>query len=252
MNTLFQKRQSRSAKSRAAILTECALLLLGFVCVGWFVYEFVERSVAQKYEAWALDAEVRGESPSWTGFVKDLFRSDDEKRSREQERQAEDARRQDRPAMKPGSLVGRIEIPRIKVSATVREGSDDKTLKRAAGHIPNTSLPGEDGNVGIAAHRDSFFRNLRNIKEGDEIRMVTTWGTYRYEVHSLKIVTPNDVHVLNPGPEPLMTLVTCYPFNYVGSAPKRFIVQAREIGTESEPVPASAERRVKKMTVRKS
>jgi sortase A len=116
----------------------------------------------------------------------------------------------------------------------VREGSDDKTLKRAAGHVPYTALPGEHGNVGIAAHRDSFFKNLKKIREGDVIKMKTSWGMYEYEVESLSIVMPKNVEVLDPTPAPTMTLVTCYPFNYVGSAPKRFIVRARQVNPPVE------------------
>ena len=138
--------------------------------------------------------------------------------------------------MATGSTVGRIEIPRIDVSTIVREGTDTRILKRSAGLIPYTALPGEHGNVGIAAHRDSFFRNLKNIREGDVIRMTTTWGDYEYVVESTKIVQPANVEVLDPTTTPALTLVTCYPFNYVGSAPKRFIVRARQI----DPAPATA------------
>jgi sortase A len=115
----------------------------------------------------------------------------------------------------------------------VRSGVDSKTLKRAIGHVPYTALPGEPGNVGIAAHRDTFFRNLKGVKVGDVIRMVTPGGTYDYEVDSLKIVWPKNVEVLDSTPQPALTLVTCYPFNYVGSAPKRFIVRAKQIAPET-------------------
>jgi sortase A len=129
-------------------------------------------------------------------------------------------------------LIGRIEIPRIKVSAVVKEGDDTKTLSRAVGHVPYTPLPGENGNVGVAAHRDTYFRGLRNVKHGDVIRLTTEDGVYLYEVDSLKIVWPRNVEVLDPTPDKRITLVTCYPFNYVGSAPKRFIVQAKQVGFE--------------------
>jgi len=130
-------------------------------------------------------------------------------------------------------MIGRIEIPRVKVSAVVKEGVDTQVLSRAVGHVPHTALPGEKGNVGVAAHRDTFFRGLRNVREGDVIKVTTLNGVYEYQVDSLKIVWPKNVEVLDPTPDERLTLVTCYPFNYVGSAPKRFIVQAKQIGFEA-------------------
>jgi sortase A len=108
----------------------------------------------------------------------------------------------------------------------VREGADERTLSRAVGHIPGTALPGNVGNVGLAGHRDTFFRALRNIRADDTIELETTAGTYRYIVKSTRIVTPRDVSVLEASGGETLTLVTCYPFYYVGSAPKRFIVHA--------------------------
>jgi sortase A len=128
----------------------------------------------------------------------------------------------------PGSAIGRIEIPRLGVSVMIRAGADAKTLRRAVGHIPGTALPGESGNVGLAGHRDTFFRRLRNIKADDEVRIVTPQGTYVFHVEDTKVVRPGDTWVLNATPEPTLTLVTCYPFTFVGSAPQRFIVRARE------------------------
>ncbi|MEP6537900.1 MAG: class D sortase, partial [Bryobacteraceae bacterium] len=132
----------------------------------------------------------------------------------------------------PG-LVGRVEIPRLDISAIVREGVDTATLSKAVGHVPSTPRPGSGGNVAIAAHRDTYFRNVRYIRNGDKIRMVTPKGTYDYVVDSLKIVNPTEVDVLAPTAEPALTMVTCYPFNYIGAAPKRFIVRARQVDTES-------------------
>ena len=114
----------------------------------------------------------------------------------------------------------------------VKEGADTKTLSRAVGHVPYTALPGEKGNVGVAAHRDTYFRGLRNVRHGDVIHVTTEQGVYMYEVDKLKIVWPKNVEVLDPTPEKRITLVTCYPFNYVGSAPKRFIVQGKQVGFE--------------------
>jgi sortase A len=129
-----------------------------------------------------------------------------------------------RPA--PGSAIGRLEIPRLQVSAIVRAGSDARTLRLAVGHIGGTALPGERGNVGLAAHRDTFFRRLGEIRPDDQIRLVTAEGTFVYHVDGTRIVEPTDTWVLNPTDEPALTLVTCYPFRYIGSAPQRFIVRA--------------------------
>ena len=125
-----------------------------------------------------------------------------------------------------GSIIGRLEIPRLSVSVIVRAGSDARTLQLAVGHISGTALPGEDGNVGLAGHRDTFFRRLRDIRPDDEIRIVGTTGAFTYRVERTDIVQPNDVWVLDPTANPVLTLVTCYPFTYVGSAPQRFVVRA--------------------------
>lgn len=124
-------------------------------------------------------------------------------------------------------LIGRLEIPRLDVSVIVMEGDDDSTLARAVGHLPDTALPWEWGNAVIAGHRDTFFRPLRNVREGDEIRMTTARGTFDYRVIRTAIVEPGDLSVLAPTPIRSLTLVTCYPFYYVGSAPQRFIIHAR-------------------------
>lgn len=131
------------------------------------------------------------------------------------------------PRIKEGSIVGRLAVPRLHVRAMVREGDSDQTLHMALGHIPGTALPGQAGNVGIAGHRDSLFRGLRNVAANDEITFETPDANYVYRVESRQIVKPEDVGVLKPGPAPELTLVTCYPFEYVGSAPDRFIVKAR-------------------------
>ena len=121
-------------------------------------------------------------------------------------------------------------MARLGVSVIVMEGTDARTLRRAAGHINGTALPGQDGNVGIAAHRDTFFRPLRDIRKDDVITITTSRGDYRYRVVSTQIVGPDDVSVLNSDGSDVLTLVTCYPFNFIGAAPSRFIVRAEQIG----------------------
>ena len=119
-----------------------------------------------------------------------------------------------------------LEIPRIDLEVPVFEGTDDLTLNRGAGRIAGTSRPGEAGNIGIAAHRDSFFRGLKKIQPGDAIRLRTRSGAEMYNVDHIEVVRPDDVRVLEPRPQPSLTLVTCYPFYYFGSAPQRYIVSA--------------------------
>jgi sortase A len=131
------------------------------------------------------------------------------------------------PPPKPGSWVARLEAPSVQMQATVLEGSDDATLNKGAGHIEDTPFPGQPGNVGIAGHRDTIFRPLRNIQVGDPLNLTTRDRIYRFRITSTSIVGPKDVQVLDPTREPTLTLVTCYPFEYIGHAPRRFIVQAR-------------------------
>lgn len=128
-----------------------------------------------------------------------------------------------------GSLIGRIEIPRLGVSAMVIEGSSTTTLRRAVGHITGTALPGQPGNVGLSGHRDTYFRPLRNIQQNDIITLTTLLGEYRYRVVSIKVVGPYDGALLRSGGNEILTLVTCYPFYFVGPAPNRFIVQAERV-----------------------
>jgi len=111
----------------------------------------------------------------------------------------------------------------------ISEGTDGRTLRRAVGHIPGTPLPGQQGNVVIAGHRDTFFRALDNIHNDDEITLTTLDGTYRYLVDSALVVAPEDTQVLDDSSDTILTLVTCYPFYFVGPAPKRFIVRAHKI-----------------------
>lgn len=137
------------------------------------------------------------------------------------------------PAVASKGLIGRIEIPRLGLSVIVMEGVDKITLRRAVGHIPSTALPGRPGNVGLAGHRDTYFRPLRNIQQGDLVTLTTLAGEYRYRVVSTQVVPPHEVSVLDPDGNEILTLVTCYPFYFVGSAPSRFIVRAERVVTQA-------------------
>ena len=131
--------------------------------------------------------------------------------------------------------MGRLTIPRLHLRTMVREGTGESVLSLAAGHIPSTAWPGEQGNVAVAAHRDTLFRGLKNIRQNDLILFETPGGSYRYRVESTRVVKPDDVSVLRAGKYAELTLVTCYPFYYVGNAPERFVVKAREVTGEDGP-----------------
>jgi sortase A len=140
-----------------------------------------------------------------------------------------------RPAQEPravaeGDVIGEMRIPRLALQAIVVQGESSRVLRRAVGHLSETALPGEAGNVTLAGHRDSFFRPLRSIQLGDAITIKTPDGEFQYQVESTQVVSPSDVQVLQQSSEKTLTLITCFPFYYVGPAPKRFIVRARQIG----------------------
>lgn len=140
-----------------------------------------------------------------------------------------------------GEPVGRLLVPRLDLDVVVAHGSDARTLRRAAGHLPGSPLPVAGGNVAVAGHRDRHFRPLKDIEVGDEIEMVTPDGSFRYQVEWMRVLDPDDVWVLHPTTEPALTLVTCYPFYYVGSAPDRFVVRARRVAAEYAPQVAAAQ-----------
>ena len=119
-----------------------------------------------------------------------------------------------------------LRIPRLRLEVAVLEGTGEFVLNRAVGHIPGTALPGADGNSGIAGHRDGFFRGLKDIAIGDVVEIETLNGKGEYRIERTWIVSPEDVSVLEPTPTRSLTLVTCYPFYFIGSAPQRFIVRA--------------------------
>lgn len=127
------------------------------------------------------------------------------------------------------SLLGMIEVPRLQLSAVVAAGEDAETLDRAVGWLTDTARPGSGGNAAFAAHRDTLFRPLEDIRIGDIVRVTIPPHTYEYRVKSLDVVAPTDVSVLNDRGRDELTLITCYPFRYIGPAPNRFIVKAERL-----------------------
>jgi len=190
-------------------LNACAVLLLGYCA-----FALVDSWIFQRRESGDLDRLLRDQRVS----------------SESTPQTGSSAAPAGVAAAAPDGLIGRIEIPRLLISAVVFEGVDNTTLRRAVGHIPGTALPGQPGNVGLAGHRDTFFRLLKDVKINDEVRMSTLRGDFKYEVESLRVVEPDNVGVLASTGENVLTLVTCYPFYYVGPAPQRWIVRARQVG----------------------
>jgi sortase A len=243
---VWSERRQAPKRGRAGLRAlEWLFLLVGLAALDCYVWVNTSAVLYQAYEDWAFDQQLRGLTPTVGGFVSDeahwMFGGRDKVETAEapQPGPAGSTPPVETPSAPPApeSVIGRLEIPRLKLAVMVREGADESTLRRAVGHIPGTALPGVIGNVGLAGHRDTFFRALRNIRADDTIELQTTSGTYRYLVNSTRIVTPRDVSVLKASGGETLTLVTCYPFYYVGSAPKRFIVHATQVAATPQPRP---------------
>ncbi|MGO4879670.1 MAG: class D sortase [Bryobacteraceae bacterium] len=195
--------------------TQRALFAGGILLLGYCGFALVNAWIFQRRASQDLDRQLRAQ------------RAESQNRPPSQSARSPEAGAAAAP--RADSLIGRIEIPRLLLSVVVAEGIGRTTLRRAVGHIPGTALPGEAGNVGLAGHRDTFFRPLKDLKIKDEIRFSTLKGDFEYEVESLRVVAPDNVGVLAPSGENVLTMVTCYPFYYVGPAPKRWIVRARQV-----------------------
>lgn len=187
-----------------------ALALSGVACLAWSSYTILAAWSHQRTERAALERARGQESPT-------LARAE-----------TPSAAAAPRP-LSTGETIGSLEVPRLRFSAIVAEGDDDGTLKIAVGHLPDTPLPWNDGNSALAGHRDGLFRPLEKIRVGDELTFSTPRGDLRYRVSETKIVDPDDLSVLDSGGGPMLTLITCYPFHYIGPAPRRFIVHAEAI-----------------------
>ena len=198
--------------------TQGLMCAAGFALLAWCAYVVLDARIFQQAEDRRLDGLLRVSGETSPGATQNPSPT---------------ARPAWLPAAPTAGLIGRLDIPRLGLSVIVIEGVRAATLRRAVGHIPGTALPGEQGNVGISGHRDTFFRPLRNIRRDDVVTLTTLLGEFRYRVVSTSIVRPDNVAVLNPAENQILTLVTCYPFYFVGPAPSRFIVRAERVGDTS-------------------
>lgn len=217
----------------AARWIERLLLLIGLICLGTVAYAYFDARLTDIEENRRLEEAIAARKTQPVSQTSPASETDALSSFQAAEASAP-------PKLEEGALVGRLEIPRVGVSSIVLEGVGSRTLRRGIGHIPGTALPFQNGNVGLAGHRDSFFRALKDIGKNDIVTFTTPEGTFRYQVEWTRIVLPKDTEVLeNPGP-PALTLVTCYPFYYVGSAPKRFIVRAVRVDAASSAAESSS------------
>jgi sortase A len=196
-------------------------LAVGILALSYVGYALLDAKLYQAYQTWRLERALKSLKPA-IGSV-------EQHHSSPRPAMADAERASVENAVPEGSSLGQIEIRSIGLTAMIAEGDNGKTLRRAVGHITGSALPGQQGNVVIAGHRDTFFRPLRNIHMDDEITLTTFSGTYRYRVDSIQVVEPEDTEVLDHSDDAILTLVTCYPFYYVGPAPKRFVVRAHRI-----------------------
>jgi len=202
---------------------------IGILLLGYCGFVLVDARLYETYQSRRFQQALKSLTPS-DGGAENLYSS-----SLPAAEAESNPTRTESPGIagREGSALGRIEISAIGLETMIMEGTDAKTLRRAVGHISGTPLPGQQGNVAIAGHRDTFFRALRNIREDDEITLTTVAGSYRYRVNSIKVVESDDTAVLDNSDDAILTLVTCYPFYFVGPAPKRFVVRAHGISAEA-------------------
>jgi LPXTG-site transpeptidase (sortase) family protein len=209
--------------------TEQLCFAFGYACMGLCAVMLAQAWFFQAYQSWAFEQQSQGEPVSIKEFVAQTVSLSEPDDSHFIARLALDKARAQTLGFHPPdgrSVVGRIEIPRVGLATMILVGVSQRTLALAVGHIPGTALPGKTGNVGLAGHRDTFFRSLAGIHLDDAIVLTTLEGSYKYHVKSCEVVGPHDTGVLADSNTPILTLVTCYPFHYVGPAPKRFIVHA--------------------------
>jgi len=205
-----------------------ALIAFGIACLLFYAFFTIQTAMYQRRAKADVDRMIASQSAAAAPAATAAPVPDSPESPTMAERPA--APVPNHPALARGSVIGRVDVPRLKMSAAIAEGDDDSTLGKAVGHLPDTPLPWQgSGNSAFAAHRDGLFRPLRNIRLNDEVKVVTPHGEFLYRVKKTQVVNPDDVWVLAPTQAATVTLITCYPFSFVGHAPQRFIVQAERV-----------------------
>jgi sortase A len=207
---MMQATESDEFATRSRVFlrwTQALLFIAGALAIGYVALMLLDARLSQQAANSDLDAQIAAVDAG------------------HEDQQATPIRTQ----VKEGDVLGRIEIPRLGLMVAILEGTTSRTLRRGVGHITGTALPGDAGNIGVAGHRDTYFRGLKDIHASDEILVQTAAGLSKYQVDWVRIVAPDDTGALAPSNDSALTLVTCYPFYYVGPAPKRFIVHARKV-----------------------
>lgn len=215
---------------------ERLLLAGGIACLVLVGAAALHGRIGQAYASWSFDRALAGRPASAAAFLAHvaagpadtlLSSKIDENTRKEWSAQRVRAFKEAEAATGSKPLLGRLEIPVLDLAVMVLDGTDEVTLNRAVGRIQGTARPGEIGNLGIAGHRDGWFRALKRVTPGDEIFLRTLDGRYRYQVEEIEIVEPSETQVLAPTQDARLTLVTCYPFYWMGNAPQRYIVKAQ-------------------------
>lgn len=203
-------------RQQSLVWCQYIFLVLGLLALAYCAKSFTQEWLYQKWARQHIETQVSHRAASNAGSAA-------------------------KPLTKPSSgglgemsPIGRLEIPRIHISAMVAEGTSSRVLSRAVGHALGTALPGQPGNVTLAAHRDTFFRHLGDVRSGDIIELKEPGHEYKYQVRFTAVVGPKDTWVLQPTGQETLTLLTCYPFHFVGPAPDRFVIRARKIHADGE------------------
>jgi sortase A len=217
------------AGSKALRVTECGLLLLGLLLLVMFAFAHIHRFVMFRAEMAKFETRQLESAKGSISAIEAISGSADLHQARGTEYSPlgnQQTKLNQADLARPLESLAVLRIPALHLEVPVLDGTDEVTLNRGVGRIASTALPGQGGNIGIAGHRDGLFRKLKDVRTGDAIELATISGTDIYVVDRIGVISPNDVAVLQPRTKDSVTLVTCYPFYFVGPAPRRFIVQA--------------------------
>jgi sortase A len=200
---IYSTEQGTSANRnlRFMLWIRCILLTAGVLALSYVTFTLIDAWLYQKRAMMTLEKQIYAEEQHRSGLPKIVA--------------------------KEGDVLGRMEIPRLKLSVAILQGTTPQTLRLGAGHIDGTAFPGEIGDIGIAGHRDTFFRALKDIRRDDEIQLQSASGIALYAVDWIQITAPDDGSIVSSATQSAITLVTCYPFHYIGAAPERYVVHAR-------------------------